>query len=117
MLEFQDLQLAYDQGSIKVPNPAKDKGWRQKNDVVQLALYSDTLQSFRLAAQGKSAGRQPPAPGAIGGNGLWVANQVCDLVQIRSSADGTVVNGTVVNGSVSGDPNVRIIWFTPQDGN
>lgn len=39
---------------------AKDKGWRQKNDVVQLALYSDTLQSFRLAAQGKTKGRQPP---------------------------------------------------------
>ena len=39
---------------------AKEKGWRQKNDVVQLALYSDTLQSFRLAAQGKTAGRQPP---------------------------------------------------------
>ena len=36
---------------------AKDKGWRQKNDPVQLAIYSDTLQSFRLAAQGKSAGR------------------------------------------------------------
>jgi len=27
---------------------------------VQLALYSDTLQSFRLAAQGKTKGRQPP---------------------------------------------------------
>ncbi len=39
---------------------AKAKGWRQKNDPIQLALYSDTLQSFRLAAQGKSAGRQPP---------------------------------------------------------
>ncbi len=39
---------------------AKDKGWRQKNDPVQLALYSDTLQSFRLAAQGKTTGRQPP---------------------------------------------------------
>ena len=39
---------------------AKEKGWRQKNDPVQLALYSDTLQSFRLAAQGKSRGRQPP---------------------------------------------------------
>ena len=39
---------------------AKEKGWRQKNDPVQLALYSDTLQSFRLAAQGKSKGRQPP---------------------------------------------------------
>ena len=39
---------------------AKDKGWRQKNDVVQLALYCDTLQTFRLAAQGKTQGRQPP---------------------------------------------------------
>jgi anaerobic selenocysteine-containing dehydrogenase len=39
---------------------AKDKGWRQRNDPVQLAIYSDTLQAFRLAAQGKSRGRQPP---------------------------------------------------------
>jgi anaerobic selenocysteine-containing dehydrogenase len=39
---------------------AKQKGWRQKNDVIQLQLYSDTLQSFRLAAQGKTKGRQPP---------------------------------------------------------
>jgi anaerobic selenocysteine-containing dehydrogenase len=39
---------------------AMEKGWRQKNDPVQLAIYSDTLQSFRLAAQGKSRGRQPP---------------------------------------------------------
>ena len=27
---------------------------------MQLAIYSDTLQSFRLAAQGKTRGRQPP---------------------------------------------------------
>ncbi len=39
---------------------AKDKGWRQRNDPIQLAIYSDTLQSFRLAAQGKTKGRQPP---------------------------------------------------------
>ncbi|MEJ8839897.1 molybdopterin oxidoreductase family protein [Ramlibacter sp. AN1133] len=39
---------------------AMQKGWRQKNDPVQLAIYSDTLQSFRLAAQGKTRGRQPP---------------------------------------------------------
>ena len=39
---------------------AMDKGWRQRNDPVQLALYSDTLQSFRLAAQGKTKGRRPP---------------------------------------------------------
>ncbi|MBI5276754.1 MAG: molybdopterin oxidoreductase family protein [Burkholderiales bacterium] len=39
---------------------AMAKGWRQRNDPVQVALYSDTLQAFRLAAQGKSRGRQPP---------------------------------------------------------
>lgn len=40
---------------------AKDAGWNPKNDPVQLALYSDTLQRFRLAAQGKTGGRTPPA--------------------------------------------------------
>ena len=40
---------------------AQAKGWRQKNDPIQLAIYSDVLQGFRLAAQGKSKGRQPPA--------------------------------------------------------
>jgi anaerobic selenocysteine-containing dehydrogenase len=40
---------------------AQSKGWRQRNDPVQLALYSDTLQTFRLAAQGKRPGPQPPA--------------------------------------------------------
>ena len=39
---------------------ATEKGWPQKIDPVPLALYSDALQPFRLAAQGKSAGRQPP---------------------------------------------------------
>jgi len=39
---------------------AKDKAWRQRNCPIQLALYSDTLQTFRLAAQGKTRGRQPP---------------------------------------------------------
>jgi len=39
---------------------AMDMAFRQKNDAVQLALYSDVLQFFRLAAQGKTRGRQPP---------------------------------------------------------
>jgi anti-sigma regulatory factor (Ser/Thr protein kinase) len=37
------------------------------------------------------AGREPPAAGDGGGYGLWLANQVCDLVQVRSSAAGTTV--------------------------
>ncbi len=36
-------------------------------------------------------GRVRPAPDAVGGRGLWLANQLCDLVQIRSGATGTAV--------------------------
>jgi anti-sigma regulatory factor (Ser/Thr protein kinase) len=36
-------------------------------------------------------GRTLPGPDARSGRGLWLANQLCDLVQIRSSPDGTVV--------------------------
>ena len=41
------------------------------------------------------AGRFPPSPGRVDGRGLWIANQLCDLVQIRSDASGTVVRGRV----------------------
>jgi anti-sigma regulatory factor (Ser/Thr protein kinase) len=37
------------------------------------------------------AGRLRPAVTQEGGRGLWLANQLCDLVQIRSSAAGTNV--------------------------
>jgi anti-sigma regulatory factor (Ser/Thr protein kinase) len=37
------------------------------------------------------AGRRTPSLSAEGGRGLWLANQLCDLVQIRSSDSGTVV--------------------------
>jgi anti-sigma regulatory factor (Ser/Thr protein kinase) len=37
------------------------------------------------------AGRVRPSPSQLGGRGLWLANQLCDLVQIRSSKLGTTV--------------------------
>lgn len=37
------------------------------------------------------AGRQRPVNGQLGGYGLWLANQVCDLVQLRTFAGGNVV--------------------------
>jgi anti-sigma regulatory factor (Ser/Thr protein kinase) len=37
------------------------------------------------------AGRQRPDHESEGGWGLWIVNQVCDLVQVRSGSDGTVV--------------------------
>jgi anti-sigma regulatory factor (Ser/Thr protein kinase) len=36
-------------------------------------------------------GRLRPRAGQLGGHGLWLANQLCDLVQVRSSPGGTVV--------------------------
>jgi len=36
-------------------------------------------------------GRERPAVQQAGGRGLWIANQLCDLVQIRSGEDGTYV--------------------------
>ena len=37
------------------------------------------------------AGREVPMPDRLEGRGLWLANQLCDLVQIRSSPEGTTV--------------------------
>ena len=37
------------------------------------------------------AGRLRPPAAAAGGHGMWLANQLCDLVQVRSSEAGTVV--------------------------
>ena len=37
------------------------------------------------------ADRRRPAPGRDGGRGLWLANQLCDLVQVRSFATATTV--------------------------
>src|SRR5581483_6310134 len=37
------------------------------------------------------AGRERPAMAATRGRGLWMANQLCDLVQVRTFPDGSVV--------------------------
>ena len=36
-------------------------------------------------------GREEPVIGQIGGHGVWLVNLVCDLVQVRSSTDGSTV--------------------------
>jgi anti-sigma regulatory factor (Ser/Thr protein kinase) len=37
------------------------------------------------------AGRRRPAAGTGGGHGLWIVQQLCDLVELRSGPDGTAV--------------------------
>lgn len=36
-------------------------------------------------------GRRRPSPSALGGRGLWLANQLCELVQVRAFASHGVV--------------------------
>jgi anti-sigma regulatory factor (Ser/Thr protein kinase) len=36
-------------------------------------------------------GREQPSIGQIGGHGIWLVNLVCDLVQVRSSPEGSTV--------------------------
>ncbi len=40
------------------------------------------------------AGRHAPDAEQLGGRGLWIANAVCDLVQVRSGRQGTAVRFT-----------------------
>lgn len=37
------------------------------------------------------AGRRAPVPLAVGGLGLWIVNQLCDLVEVRTGRSGTTV--------------------------
>jgi hypothetical protein len=37
------------------------------------------------------AGRVEPPMDRLGGRGLWLCNQICDLVQIHSNGAGTVI--------------------------
>jgi anti-sigma regulatory factor (Ser/Thr protein kinase) len=62
--------------------------------VLRAWLTADTL-IFEVADAGAIAdplaGRERPASGQSGGHGLWLCNQVCELVQLRTFASGSVV--------------------------
>ena len=62
------------------------------------AIRSEFLDRVQEAIERRDAtvlqalvGRQLPADDAIGGRGIWMANQLCDLVQIRRLSTGNVV--------------------------
>jgi anti-sigma regulatory factor (Ser/Thr protein kinase) len=58
--------------------------WRAGSAVVCEVSDSGTIDD-------PLAGRRAPSLDRVGGRGLWLANQLCDLVQLRSGAAGTVV--------------------------
>lgn len=58
--------------------------WRDGNELV-----CDIHDFGRI--EDPLAGRERVPAGQSGGRGLWIVNQLCDLVQIRSGEDGTYV--------------------------
>ena len=64
--------------------PADLRVWREPGRVVCEVADAGQIDD-------PLAGRQRPAPEAVNGRGLWLANQLCDLTQLRSGEGGTVL--------------------------
>jgi anti-sigma regulatory factor (Ser/Thr protein kinase) len=58
--------------------------WRDADDVIGEIATSTTIDD-------PLAGRRTPDPADAGGRGLWLINQVCDLVEVRSDREGASV--------------------------
>jgi anti-sigma regulatory factor (Ser/Thr protein kinase) len=58
--------------------------WGEGNTVLCEVRDTGTIQP-------PLAGRERPSGGQVGGYGLWLANQLCDLVQVRSFPTGSTV--------------------------
>jgi anti-sigma regulatory factor (Ser/Thr protein kinase) len=84
----QDLVLAVSEVAANAIRHGRGTGtlrvWRRPNRLV--CQVED-----RGHIRDPLAGRRLPRPQAAGGIGLWAVNQLCDLVEVRSSQDGTTV--------------------------
>lgn len=87
--KVQDLVLAVSELATNSIRHGAGRGvlqvWQEPG--VLICDVSDTGQ----ADWDPLIGRRPPVGGQVGGMGIWIANQLCDLVQVRSTATGTAV--------------------------
>jgi hypothetical protein len=72
--------------------------WRDGHAVVAELTSTSMLDA--------AVGRRRPAPDAVGGRGLWLVNQLCDLVELRTGQGGTTVRLHVRD--TLGEPAVRM---------
>ena len=83
-----DLVLAVSEVAANTLRHAKSVGtleiWHDADEIVcqikDKGIITDPL-----------AGRRRPGTDADGGHGLWIVNQVCDLVEMRSDESGTTI--------------------------
>jgi anti-sigma regulatory factor (Ser/Thr protein kinase) len=87
-LKVWDLVLAVNELATNSVRHAGGRGvlrvWQEERAVV-----CEVADSGRIADP--LAGRRRPAQGQPGGHGLWLCNQICDLVQVRALARGSIV--------------------------
>ena len=81
-----DLVLAVNEAATNAvrhgDGACRTRVWRDGDRVV-----TEVHTATRIADP--LAGRRRPGTDAVGGRGLWLINQVCDLVELRSGAEGT----------------------------
>ena len=77
-------------------NEAACNAVRHGNETCLTRIWHDgdevvTEVSSRSAITDAMAGLRRPAADALQGRGLWLINQVCDLVELRSGTSGTTL--------------------------
>jgi len=99
MLEFQDLQLAYDQGSRSAPDPARDKGWRDATHAVNPTVFPEFGQ---VRPRLVSTGNENPITGTQSVNYYnepvpWRLGQFKDLSYAFDNQTALAVNPNIPN--------------------
>ena len=83
-----DLVLAASEVAANTLRHTKAGGtvhlWRDEDEILCLIQDSGVIAD-------RLAGYRVPAEDVPGGKGLWLVNQVCDLVEVRSSTGGTTI--------------------------
>jgi anti-sigma regulatory factor (Ser/Thr protein kinase) len=87
-LRATDLVLAVSEVAANTVRHAQSPGslkiWYDSDEIV-CQVHDDGIMTDPLAA------RRKPSLDAMGGHGLWIVNEVCDQVEIRSEETGTTV--------------------------
>ena len=87
----QDLQLAVNEvatNSLRHGGPTTTaRVWQSETELVCQVEGPGHIRD-------PLAGRRTPEPTSCGGRGLWLVHLLCDLVEVRSGEDGTVVRLT-----------------------
>jgi hypothetical protein len=99
MLEFQDLQLAYEQGSISTPSPVKSQGWRDPTHAVNPTVFPEFGQ---VRPRLVSTGNENPITGTQSLNYYnepiaWRLGQFKDLSYAFDNQTALAVNPNIPN--------------------